>query len=138
MISRRILQILALALTLGLLGAACASDAADTVDDPPAATVEESMDDDEDAMDDDEMMDDDVDSLLKTLAPREYMVLSRRYPMKEDDTSTLEEIGSSMQVCRERVRQIEDKAIKKLQGQAMRDSSGNPLFLHRLYDGHGI
>ena len=104
--------------------------AADTLSDPDAGYL----------LDDcvDEMMDDDVDSLLKTLAPREYMVLSRRYPMKEDDTSTLEEIGSSMQVCRERVRQIEDKAIKKLQGQAMRDSSGNPLFLHRLYDGHGI
>jgi len=104
--------------------------AADTLSDPDSGYL----------LDDcvDEMMDDDVDSLLKTLAPREYMVLSRRYPMKEDDTSTLEEIGSSMQVCRERVRQIEDKAIKKLQSQWMRDSSGNALFLPRLYDGHGI
>ena len=83
---------------------------ADTLGDPTTAHLLE------DCVD--EMMDDDIEALLKTLAPREYMVLSRRYPRTEEDAGTLEEIGASLNVCRERVRQIEDKALQKLKHQS--------------------
>ncbi|MCE5313211.1 MAG: sigma-70 family RNA polymerase sigma factor [Nitrospiraceae bacterium] len=53
---------------------------------------------------------------LLNLDPKEMMILERRYGLSGDTPSTLEELGSEMEVTRERVRQIEQKAMKKLQG----------------------
>jgi RNA polymerase primary sigma factor len=53
---------------------------------------------------------------LKNLDPKEMMILERRFGLLGDNPSTLEQLGAEMEVTRERVRQIEQKAIKKLQG----------------------
>lgn len=55
-----------------------------------------------------------VQSILNTLTPREEMVLRKRYGIGEIKAYTLEELGKEMGVTRERVRQIELKALNKL------------------------
>ena len=55
-----------------------------------------------------------VERLLATLKPREERVLRRRYGIGEDQNQTLEEVGLEFDVTRERIRQIEAKAIRKL------------------------
>jgi RNA polymerase primary sigma factor len=52
--------------------------------------------------------------LLKTLTPKEAKVLRMRFGIEERSEHTLEEIGAMFSVTRERVRQIEAKALKKL------------------------
>ncbi len=53
--------------------------------------------------------------ILKTLTPREREIIEMRYGLKDGYDYTLEEIGVYFKITRERVRQIEAKAIKKLQ-----------------------
>ena len=52
--------------------------------------------------------------VLKTLTPREEMVLCLRYGLVDGRMHTLEEVGDEFQVTRERIRQIEAKALRKL------------------------
>jgi DNA-directed RNA polymerase delta subunit len=52
--------------------------------------------------------------LLTTLSERDSWVLDKRYGLKEGKSLTLEEIGKSLGVTRERVRQIESGAIKRI------------------------
>ncbi len=56
-----------------------------------------------------------IDSLLKTLTFREREIIRLRYGLTDGYTYTLEEVGRIFRVTRERVRQIEAKAVKKLQ-----------------------
>jgi len=56
-----------------------------------------------------------IDSLLKTLTYREREIIRLRYGLGDGYTYTLEEVGRIFRVTRERVRQIEAKAVKKLQ-----------------------
>ena len=58
---------------------------------------------------------DKIDSLLKTLTYREREIIRLRYGLTDGYTYTLEEVGRIFLVTRERVRQIEAKAVKKLQ-----------------------
>jgi RNA polymerase primary sigma factor len=51
---------------------------------------------------------------LKTLTPREEKVLKMRFGVGERSEHTLEEVGQNFSVTRERIRQIESKALKKL------------------------
>jgi len=53
-------------------------------------------------------------SILKTLTPREERVLMLRFGMSDGTEHTLEEVGQRFQVTRERIRQIEAKALRKL------------------------
>ncbi len=53
-------------------------------------------------------------SVLKTLTPREEKVLCLRYGLIDGKMHTLEEVGDEFQVTRERIRQIEAKALRKL------------------------
>ena len=55
-----------------------------------------------------------VADLLNTLTPREYGVLEMRFGMIDGIKRTLEEVGDRYEVTRERIRQIEAKAIRKL------------------------
>ncbi len=52
--------------------------------------------------------------VLKTLTPREEKVLSLRYGLEDGHPRTLEEVGKEFNVTRERIRQIEAKALRKL------------------------
>ena len=56
-----------------------------------------------------------IDSLLKTLTYREREIIRLRYGLTDGYSYTLEEVGRIFKVTRERVRQIEAKAVAKLQ-----------------------
>ncbi len=58
---------------------------------------------------------DKIESLLKTLTYREREIIRLRYGLGDGYTYTLEEVGRIFKVTRERVRQIEAKAVRKLQ-----------------------
>ena len=55
-----------------------------------------------------------IDELLKGLTERERQVLELRFGLKDGRTRTLEEVGKYFDVTRERIRQIEGKALQKL------------------------
>jgi len=55
-----------------------------------------------------------IGNILKNLNPREGEVLSLRYGLKDNQKKTLEEIGKKFQVTRERIRQLENSALKKV------------------------
>ena len=56
----------------------------------------------------------DLESVLGTISPRERNVLRLRYGLDDGRMKTLEEIGQNFDVTRERIRQIEAKALRKL------------------------
>ena len=62
-----------------------------------------------------EMLKDKIDTVLKTLTYREREIIKLRYGLGDGYTYTLEEVGRIFKVTRERVRQIEAKAVRKLQ-----------------------
>ena len=64
-------------------------------------------------------------SVLETLTPREQKVIRLRYGLDDAHTRTLEEVGREFSVTRERIRQIEAKALRKLR---------HPSKLKRLRD----
>jgi len=55
-----------------------------------------------------------IDGVLSTLTPRERRVLQLRFGLEDGRSRTLEEVGKEFQVTRERIRQIEAKALRKL------------------------
>ena len=55
-----------------------------------------------------------IESVLRTLNPKEAKIIRLRFGIGEDNTRTLEELGQEFEVTRERIRQIEVKAIRKL------------------------
>ena len=74
---------------------------------------------DEDALAPDEaalktITNEDIDAVLKTLTPREENVIRLRFGLKDGRCHTLEEVGVEFDVTRERIRQIEAKALRKL------------------------
>ncbi len=74
---------------------------------------------DEDALAPDEaalktITNEDIDGVLKTLSPREEAVIRLRFGLKDGRCHTLEEVGMEFDVTRERIRQIEAKALRKL------------------------
>ena len=74
---------------------------------------------DEDALQPDDaalktITNEDIDSVLKTLTPREEAVIRHRFGLKDGRCHTLEEVGTEFCVTRERIRQIEAKALRKL------------------------
>ena len=55
-----------------------------------------------------------MDRILGALTPREQLVIRLRFGIGQDEPCTLEQVGQSLSVTRERIRQIEAKALKKL------------------------
>jgi RNA polymerase primary sigma factor len=62
-----------------------------------------------------------LDRILSTLTPREQTVIRLRFGIGYDEASTLEQVGQSLSVTRERIRQIEAKALKKLKTSAVKE-----------------
>jgi RNA polymerase primary sigma factor len=52
--------------------------------------------------------------VLRTLSPREECIIKMRFGLTDGSEHTLEEVGQNFQVTRERIRQIEAKALRKL------------------------
>jgi RNA polymerase primary sigma factor len=67
-----------------------------------------------------------VEKVLGTLTPREARILRLRFGLKDGHSYTLEEIGDKFGLTRERIRQIEKKALRRLRHPArsrrLRDS----------------
>ncbi|MBF6606650.1 MAG: sigma-70 family RNA polymerase sigma factor, partial [Chloroflexi bacterium] len=55
-----------------------------------------------------------VEAVLDSLTGRERRVLQLRFGLEDDRARTLEEVGKEFNVTRERIRQIETKALRKL------------------------
>ena len=64
------------------------------------------------------MLKEQIRDLLSTLKERERKVLVLRFGIDDDRPRTLEEVGKELKVTRERIRQIEDKALRKLKFKA--------------------
>lgn len=62
-----------------------------------------------------------LDRILSTLTPREQTVIRLRFGIGYDEANTLEQVGQSLSVTRERIRQIEAKALKKLKTPAIKE-----------------
>jgi RNA polymerase primary sigma factor len=62
--------------------------------------------------------------ILTTLTPREEMIVRRRFGIGEGRAHTLEELGREFGVTRERIRQIEEKALRKLRHPSRRKRLG--------------
>ena len=83
-----------------------------------------------------EMLKEKIDTVLKTLTYREREIIKLRYGLGDGYTYTLEEVGRIFKVTRERVRQIEAKAVRKLQHPVR--STQLKGFLEGLTTGAGI
>ena len=59
------------------------------------------------------MINESFKAMFSTMSEREIYVLARRFGLGGCDTATLQEIGEELSVTRERIRQIEAKAIRK-------------------------
>lgn len=62
-----------------------------------------------------------VRTMLGQLDPKERTVLERRYGLQDGRSRTLEEVGKTLRITRERVRQIEAKALQKLRTEENKD-----------------
>ncbi len=60
------------------------------------------------------MLREQLEEVMNTLTPREAKVLKLRFGLEDGKSRTLEEVGREFQVTRERIRQIEAKALRKL------------------------
>ena len=72
-----------------------------------------------------QLLKEELDSILKDLTDREERVLRLRYGLDDNRPRTLEEVGREFGVTRERIRQIEAKAIKKLKHPTRRKKLGD-------------
>lgn len=88
-----------------------------TINEEDDVTIGDLVADEEDPILDDifkEEVADKVETVLQTLDSREADILRRRYGLNRQKAQTLEEIGKDYQLTKERIRQIEEKALRKL------------------------
>ena len=88
-------------------------------DDDEDSTLEEFIEDEKNVMPDKsaglQLLKDNVREIIKELTPREQKILEMRFGLKDGVTHTLEEVGQEFGVTRERIRQIEAKALQNAQ-----------------------
>jgi RNA polymerase primary sigma factor len=65
-------------------------------------------------------MREEIEAILNTLDEREQIVMRRRFGFDEDSKAVLQQIGDELNISRERVRQIESQALRKLRSAARR------------------
>lgn len=98
--------------------AMCLSDVIESADDSPEDRVDHSL------------LRDDLEHVINSLTPRERDVVRMRYGLDDGRMKTLDEIGQVFSVTKERVRQIEAKALRKLRhpfrSAVLRDYSTKP------------
>ena len=84
----------------------------------PDATISDLLADDSQITPEEELLSnsekESLETVLNTLAPREKRVIKLRYGLKDGTEHTLAQIGRDLGISRERVRQIEDEALRKL------------------------
>ena len=84
----------------------------------PDATISDLLADDSQVTPEEELLSnsekESLERVLDTLAERETLVIKLRYGLKDGTEHTLAEIGRKLEISRERVRQIEDEALRKL------------------------
>ena len=87
-------------------------------DSSPDATISDLLADDSQVTPEEELLctseKESLEMVLNTLAPREKHVIKLRYGLQDGTEYTLAEIGRQLGISRERVRQIEDEALRKL------------------------
>jgi RNA polymerase primary sigma factor len=66
--------------------------------------------------------------LISCLSNREMYVISEYYGINKNDSLTLEEIGTKLGLTKERIRQIKEKALKKLRYEALRNSITSDIY----------
>jgi RNA polymerase primary sigma factor len=75
-----------------------------------------------------------VGAVLATLKPKEEQIIRLRFGIGVSDAFTLEEVGQRYEVTRERVRQIEAKALRKLVQPSRRDPLSRVFLGHAVYE----
>jgi RNA polymerase primary sigma factor len=80
------------------------------IEDPSAGSVQERLEDQE--------LQRRIESAIEELEPREREIIRLRYGIQRDGTHTLEQIGKRIRLSRERVRQLEAIALRKLRAAA--------------------
>lgn len=63
-----------------------------------------------------------LETMYKCLSPRDIKVMCMRYGFYDGEPKTLEEIGATFNVTRERIRQIENHALRRLKGYMIRNN----------------
>jgi RNA polymerase sigma factor (sigma-70 family) len=63
---------------------------------------------------DTESMQEQINQALRTLTPREEKIITMRFGIEDGKERTLDEIGEAFNICGQRVRQIEQRAMRKL------------------------
>ena len=85
-----------------------------------------------------QLLKDQIEDVLYTLTPREQRILQLRFGLEDGRSRTLEEVGREFGVTRERIRQIEAKALRKLRhpsrSRKLRDFLDDPAAYKRKKD----
>jgi len=67
-------------------------------------------------------------ALMACLTDRESMVITKYFGLGDDDEMTLDEIGEEMGLTKERVRQIKEKAMRKMRSEALENEIMSPMY----------